>query len=155
LLALAGARSEVTITGVPEGSGARMGIDRDRDGYWDGDELDAGSDPGDPASTPLTVGVPSGPASGLGWHGIAPNPFRSSTEFHFSLSRAGAVDLVIHDALGRVVRRLATRQSLGAGPHSLRWDGRNDIGVETRTGVYFMRLKTDGGSWTRPVVRMR
>ena len=52
LLALAGAGSEVTVTGVPLGSGLRMGNDRDRDGYRDGDELDAGSDPGNPASTP-------------------------------------------------------------------------------------------------------
>jgi YVTN family beta-propeller protein len=52
LLDLAGARSELTITGVPLGSGERMGNDRDRDGHRDGDELDGGSDPGDPASTP-------------------------------------------------------------------------------------------------------
>jgi hypothetical protein len=37
---------------VPPGSGKRIGIDRDEDGFLDRDELDAGSDPADPASTP-------------------------------------------------------------------------------------------------------
>ena len=46
-------RDEVTYTCVPPGSGVRIGLDRDRDGYLDGDERSAGSDPADPSSTPL------------------------------------------------------------------------------------------------------
>ncbi|HEY2388251.1 MAG TPA: hypothetical protein VGK30_14915 [Candidatus Binatia bacterium] len=46
------AGQELTFTCVPPGSGARIGIDRDGDGYADHDELDAGSDPEDPASIP-------------------------------------------------------------------------------------------------------
>jgi DNA-binding beta-propeller fold protein YncE len=42
----------LTLTAVPPGSGWRIGIDRDADGYANGDELDAGSDPADPESTP-------------------------------------------------------------------------------------------------------
>ncbi len=45
---------EITYTCTPPGSGLRMGIDRDLDGFRDGDELDAGSDPADPTSTPST-----------------------------------------------------------------------------------------------------
>src|SRR5439155_3256556 len=55
LVALGAPGAELTVTGVPRGSGQRMGIDRDRDGYLDGDELDAPSDPGNPASTALNV----------------------------------------------------------------------------------------------------
>jgi DNA-binding beta-propeller fold protein YncE len=43
---------ELTYTCVPPGSGQRVGVDRDEDGYFDRDELDAGSDPADPASVP-------------------------------------------------------------------------------------------------------
>jgi hypothetical protein len=43
---------EVTYTCTPPGSGIRVGIDRDNDGFLDGDEEDAGSDPADPNSTP-------------------------------------------------------------------------------------------------------
>jgi DNA-binding beta-propeller fold protein YncE len=42
----------VTYTCVPRGSGERIGVDRDADGFWDGDERDAHTDPADPASTP-------------------------------------------------------------------------------------------------------
>ena len=45
---------EITYTCVPPGSGRRIGIDRDEDGFLDGDERDAGSDPADPRATPRT-----------------------------------------------------------------------------------------------------
>ncbi|MBL9002166.1 MAG: immunoglobulin domain-containing protein [Phycisphaerae bacterium] len=47
--------AEVTFTVVPPGTQLRMGIDRDSDGYGDRDEIDSGSDPADPLSTPITV----------------------------------------------------------------------------------------------------
>ena len=43
---------EITYTAVPPGSGNRMGIDRDEDGFRDRTELDAGSDPANPLSVP-------------------------------------------------------------------------------------------------------
>ncbi|MFP5288477.1 MAG: thrombospondin type 3 repeat-containing protein, partial [Thermoanaerobaculia bacterium] len=42
----------VTYTCVPPGSGVRIGVDRDGDGAWDGDERQANTDPADPASGP-------------------------------------------------------------------------------------------------------
>ncbi|HEY0480057.1 MAG TPA: hypothetical protein VGD37_21200 [Kofleriaceae bacterium] len=42
----------LTYTCVPLGSGQRIGVDRDGDGFWDGDERAAYSDPSDPTSTP-------------------------------------------------------------------------------------------------------
>jgi len=52
LLAGAASGAELTYTVVPEVSEVRIGVDRDADGWFDRDELDAGSDPADPASTP-------------------------------------------------------------------------------------------------------
>jgi len=42
----------LTYTCMPPGSGRRAGIDRDEDGFFDRDELDAGTDPANPASFP-------------------------------------------------------------------------------------------------------
>lgn len=42
----------VTYTCVPPGSGTRIGVDRDGDGAWDGDERRAHTDPEDPNSRP-------------------------------------------------------------------------------------------------------
>jgi 6-phosphogluconolactonase (cycloisomerase 2 family) len=53
LRALVGCQTDaLTFTAVPPGTGLRIGIDRDGDGYADGDELAAGSDASDPLSTP-------------------------------------------------------------------------------------------------------
>jgi hypothetical protein len=45
---------ELTYTCVPPGSGLRAGVDRDEDGFFDGDERDAGSDPSSALSQPIT-----------------------------------------------------------------------------------------------------
>jgi YVTN family beta-propeller protein len=68
LLASAAAGSELTFTVVPDGTQTRIGIDRDRDGVLDRDELDACADPGDPDSVP---GNWTDHANGLaGTHGV-------------------------------------------------------------------------------------
>ena len=46
------AGQELTYTCVPPGTGTRIGVDRDEDGFFDRDELDAGSDPADPVEHP-------------------------------------------------------------------------------------------------------
>jgi YVTN family beta-propeller protein len=43
---------ELTYTCVPPGAGLRAGVDRDEDGFFDGDERDAGTDPADATSSP-------------------------------------------------------------------------------------------------------
>ncbi len=149
-----GAGGEITITGVPDGTGQRAGLDRDRDGYLDGDELDAGSDPGNPLSTPLNAGVEEG-ARAFALRAIAPNPFRDAIEVQFTLGARSRVDFAVYDVLGREVRSVANGLVLEAGPQSLRWDGRDRSGARAPAGVYFARVVTDGGRWTRAIVRVR
>ena len=155
LLALAQRGGEMTVSGVPRGSGLRMGLDRDRDGYLDGDELDAHSDPGNPASTPANTGVTAslGPAAGL--DAVRPNPFRAEAELDFTLSAPGPVDLRVYDVLGREVRALARGERFPAGIQHLRWDGRAGDGRAVGAGVYFVRLDLAGRRWTRTVIRIR
>ena len=155
LRGLAGPGSEVTVTGVPPGSGRRMGIDRDGDDYLDADELDAHSDPGNRLSTPLNVGVGSGAGGSSGLRAIRPNPFRSSAEVSFVLARPGRVDCGVYDIFGRSMRSLARGVTLRAGPQSLVWDGRREDGGQAGAGVYFVRLRTPEGHWTGAVVRVK
>jgi len=153
LRALAGPGRELTVLGVPVGSGTRMGLDRDRDGFPDGDERAAGSDPGDPASTPATTGV-DGAARATGLRAALPNPFRGSARFDLTLARAARAELVIYDVLGREVRVLARGAEWPAGTYSLEWDGRREDGGRASAGFYFAKLRTQEGSWMRTVVKL-
>jgi YVTN family beta-propeller protein len=55
LLAAISGGAVITFTAVPPGGGPRIALDRDGDGAYDRDELDAGSDPADPASIPTGI----------------------------------------------------------------------------------------------------
>ena len=155
LLALAGRGGELTVSGVPRGSGLRMGIDRDRDSYLDGDELDAHSDPGNPASTPANAAVAGGVETAIGLRSVSPNPFRAAAQIEFALGAAGPVDVRIYDVLGREVRVLAHGERFEAGTQRLRWDGRAGDGSPAGPGLYFVRLRLSGRDWTRSIVRIR
>ncbi len=154
LRALGGPGSEVTVTGVPVGSARRVGIDRDRDNFLDRDEVVAGSDPGNPASTPLNVGVP-GDNLRPGIHSVRPNPFRTATELVFALPGRDRVSAAVYDILGREMRTLARYQWFDPGAQRLSWDGRDKEGRDVAAGVYFIRVETTQGGWTRPVVRVQ
>ena len=70
----------------------------------------------------------------------APNPFSTNTAISFSLARPAAVDLVIYDLRGRVVRRLISDPHR-AGTHTVIWNGRDADGTPVATGTYFYRLR--------------
>ena len=73
-----------------------------------------------------------------------PNPFNPTTTVLFSLPAAGEASLDVIDVRGHVVRTLH-RGDLGAGEHRLVWDGADDRGRVAPSGVYFARLRHDGG----------
>lgn len=83
-----------------------------------------------------------------------PNPFNPVTTIHFDLSRGGMVELRIHDAAGRVVRTLVQGERTRR-HHEVVWDGLDDAGRRAPTGVYFTRLHTTDGNWTRKIVVLR
>jgi hypothetical protein len=77
----------------------------------------------------------------------APNPFNPSTTVRFELPTGNVrrCELTIYDVAGRAIRALL-RAPLAAGPHEIRWDGRDDAGSSVASGVYFARLLVEGFS---------
>ncbi len=69
-----------------------------------------------------------------------PNPFNAATRIRYSVGTEGPVSLEVFDVTGRRVRRLMDRQWSAPGAYDLRWDGRNEEGVEVASGVYIYRL---------------
>jgi hypothetical protein len=84
----------------------------------------------------------------------APNPFHPPTFIRYSLASAGDVQVVIHDAGGRIVRRI-TQSHDGPGSYALAWDGRTDLGTEAPSGVYFYEVRSGGASGARKMLLLR
>jgi flagellar hook assembly protein FlgD len=70
------------------------------------------------------------------------------------LPGASRVELGVFNARGELVRTLA-RGDHPAGKQRVSWDGRDNAGREVGSGVYFIRLRTDGGCASEKVVKLR
>jgi hypothetical protein len=80
-----------------------------------------------------------------------PNPFRSSTRVDYELDAAGPVRVQVFDVQGRVVRTLLDASYQDAGPGTVAWDGRDEWGLRSPAGVYYLRLVSSGESETRTI----
>lgn len=94
------------------------------------------------------------PPGGFGLRAAVPNPFREGTTIGFSVPSSGHARLRVFDLGGRVVRTLADGE-FPAGPHVVRWDGRDPDGRAAGPGIYFARLEAAGLVGTRRLVLTR
>jgi hypothetical protein len=99
-----------------------------------------------PAKPPLPTVTQLAPAK--------PNPFSQSVTLAFSLAKGGPVDLAVYSVDGRKVRTLV-RGVREPGEYSLVWDGRDDGGRAVGAGVYYARLMTPHGRFTRTVTYLK
>ena len=88
-----------------------------------------------------------------------PNPFNPETWIPYQLAENASVTLTIYDTTGAVVRRLNLGHRF-AGYYTDRgkaahWDGRNEVGEQVASGVYFYNLSTGNYSATRPMVILK
>jgi hypothetical protein len=83
-----------------------------------------------------------------------PNPFNPSTTIKFDMKEKGPVTLKVYDVAGRLVRTLEDGVR-DAGAYSILWDGRNNIGSEVASGIYFYKMETNGFIETRKMVMLR
>jgi C1A family cysteine protease len=86
--------------------------------------------------------------------GSEKNPFSGSTHIFFGVPRTMDVDVKVFDARGRVVRDLM-QAPLGAGYHSVVWDGRSSARERVSPGMYFVRLSAEGTVKTAKVMLAR
>jgi len=71
-----------------------------------------------------------------------PNPFNGFTKINYSISFANSVKLYIYDINGVLIRKLAD-EVVGAGEYSVIWDGQNDFGEHTGSGMYIYQILVD------------
>ncbi|MCX6841487.1 MAG: hypothetical protein NTX53_04275 [candidate division WOR-3 bacterium] len=75
-------------------------------------------------------------------------------QIRYALQRSGWVRLQVQDITGRVVRTLASGQ-MRTGSYATAWDGRDQYGRPTGSGVYFCRLQAGGYLATKKLLMMR
>jgi uncharacterized delta-60 repeat protein len=83
-----------------------------------------------------------------------PNPFNPATVIDYSVDRKGLVLLVIYDVLGRQVRTLVNERKERGG-YSVRWDGKDDEGRQSASGVYFYQLKVGDYTSSKKMVLLK
>lgn len=82
---------------------------------------------------------------------VFPNPLRNHTLLRYTLYRRATVELLIFDARGRLVRQLM-HETRPPGRMQIDWNATTDRGHSLDSGVYFLRLRSDGHTLTRKIV---
>ena len=88
-----------------------------------------------------------------------PNPFNPETWIPYRLAEDAFVTLTIYDGSGRVIRTLDVGHRIAAVYESrskaIYWDGRNGLGEQVASGVYFYTLTAGDYSVTRKMVILK
>jgi FlgD Ig-like domain len=83
-----------------------------------------------------------------------PNPFNPSVQIDYTIPQTGDVTIRVYDTNGKRVRNLVSRRQ-SAGEHQAIWDGRDDRGIASGSGVYFVRLAAHGRETTTKIVLLK
>ena len=88
-----------------------------------------------------------------------PNPFNPETWIPYRLAEDALVTLTIYDLSGQVVRTLEVGHRIAAvyegRSKAIYWDGRNGLGEQVASGVYFYTLTAGDYSATRKMVILK
>ena len=86
--------------------------------------------------------------------GNYPNPFNASTSIKYTLPTSAQVEIAIYDIQGQLVRTLSKGEK-SSGTHIAIWDGKDNIGKQLPSGIYFYKLSIGGESKIKRMVLMR
>ena len=88
-----------------------------------------------------------------------PNPFNPETWIPYRLAEDAFVTLTIYDGAGQVVRTLDVGHQIAAvyenRSKAIYWDGRNGLGEQVASGIYFYHLSAGDFSATRKMVILK
>ena len=90
------------------------------------------------------------PSAALSLDRPYPNPITENASLGFNVPFSGNVEISVYDVSGRMVETILSG-SVESGSHSVSWAP----GSEIASGVYFIRLTTDGGVLTQQAMVIR
>lgn len=83
-----------------------------------------------------------------------PNPFNPITRIHYQLPEPASVMITIYNIRGQKVRTLVNEKQF-AGYHFTIWDGRDQVGQEVASGIYFYCFQSEKYRQIRRMVFMK
>ncbi len=83
-----------------------------------------------------------------------PNPFNPSTTISFEITEPGHVTLTIFNLLGKEVKTLLDEEK-PAGIYQVQWDGKDALGKEAPSGIYFYRIAAGEKSEIRKMTKIK
>jgi len=86
--------------------------------------------------------------------GNYPNPFNPTTTINFSLKTAEKTLLEVYNIRGEKVRTLVDGE-LQADYHSIVWNGKDNSGKKSASGVYFYKMKAGSYQQTKKMILMK
>jgi len=86
---------------------------------------------------------------------FGPNPFSSKAAIRYQTAKDGTpISVRVYNLAGQLVKTLASG-TVGAGDHSVAWDGRDEQGRMVSAGVYFVRLNIGGQAATARIAVLK
>jgi hypothetical protein len=83
-----------------------------------------------------------------------PNPFNPVTIINFSIPKEGWATIKVFDILGREVSTLLNG-NVTTGVHKVTWDGKDNIGRDVSSGIYFYSIEYNGSKLNRKMLLLR
>jgi hypothetical protein len=84
-----------------------------------------------------------------------PNPTGGAARIAYTIPSAGSATVAVYDVAGRLVSTLLDERLEAGSSGEVTWDGRDRLGRECGSGVYFFRINAPGISETRMVFFLR
>ena len=83
-----------------------------------------------------------------------PNPFNAQTTVSFSLRHTALTEVAVINILGETVKTIISRV-LRPGDYKIAWDGTNESGDTSASGIYLMRIQSGAARKTVKMVLMK
>jgi len=85
---------------------------------------------------------------------VFPNPSSDEVYFQFNNIKSNKVKLTIYNNLGQQIR-IIHAENLNTASQIIEWDGNDNFGNETKTGLYFYEIESDNFVKTGKIVRLK
>lgn len=82
-----------------------------------------------------------------------PNPFNSGTMLEYHLKQQGKINLCIYNIAGQIIKNLVDGE-YNKGVYQIRWDGSDDFGNQTASGIYICKLLAESYVTSQKLVKL-